>query len=236
MRGLSVRSAASTALCATLALGLAAPAALAADAAPEGTRAASRAPAPDADTLLDLGALLKPVTDLLDSVLATGAGQLDTDEAANVNDVVQDALADVQASLPAASTSVPASSSTVTTTPSTPATPTTPTTPSTPAATTPEAAATPAAGTTDAALAALQKAIDDLVKATTSLNTTQAGTAASGLATSLVDLVNATLKGVGVSTSSGLTTATTLPAPLPATGPSTLPAPLTPAVVAPSAS
>lgn len=233
MRGLSVRSAASTALCATLALGLAAPAALAADAAPEGTRAASRAPAPDADTLLDLGALLKPVTDLLDSVLATGAGQLDTDEAANVNDVVQDALADVQASLPAASSSVPPSSSTVTTTPSTPATPSTP---STPAATTPEAAATPAAGTTDAALAALQKAIDDLVKATTSLNTTQAGTAASGLATSLVDLVNATLKGVGVSTSSGLTTATTLPAPLPATGPSTLPAPLTPAVVAPSAS
>ncbi|MFD5582778.1 hypothetical protein ACFW6K_00395 [Streptomyces sp. NPDC058733] len=230
MRGLSVRSAASTALCATLALGLAAPAALAADAAPEGTRAASRAPAPDADTLLDLGALLKPVTDLLDSVLASGAGQLDTDEAANVNDVVQDALADVQASLPAASTSVPASSSTVTTTPSTPATPTTP------AVSTPEAAATPAAGTTDAALAALQKAIDDLVKATTSLNTTQAGTAASGLATSLVDLVNATLKGVGVSTSSGLTTATTLPAPLPATGPSTLPAPLTPAVVAPSAS
>ncbi|MGV9629774.1 hypothetical protein [Streptomyces sp. NPDC003487] len=230
MRGLSVRSAASTALCATLALGLAAPAALAADAAPEGTRAASRAPAPDADTLLDLGALLKPVTDLLDSVLASGAGQLDTDEAANVNDVVQDALADVQASLPAASTSVPASSSTVTTTPSMPATPTTP------AVSTPEAAATPAAGTTDAALAALQKAIDDLVKATTSLNTTQAGTAASGLATSLVDLVNATLKGVGVSTSSGLTTATTLPAPLPATGPSTLPAPLTPAVVAPSAS
>ncbi|MFF9237449.1 hypothetical protein ACF1AL_01315 [Streptomyces sp. NPDC014801] len=230
MRGLSVRSAASTALCATLALGLAAPAALAADASPEGTRAASRAPAPDADTLLDLGALLKPVTDLLDSVLASGAGQLDTDEAANVNDVVQDALADVQASLPAASTSVPASNSTVTTTPSTPATPTTP------AVSTPEAAATPAAGTTDAALAALQKAIDDLVKATTSLNTTQAGTAASGLATSLVDLVNATLKGVGVSTSSGLTTATTLPAPLPATGPSTLPAPLTPAVVAPSAS
>ncbi|MFF9129571.1 hypothetical protein [Streptomyces sp. NPDC014806] len=230
MRGLSVRSAASTALCATLALGLAAPAALAADAAPEGTRAASRAPAPDADTLLDLGALLKPVTDLLDSVLASGAGQLDTDEAANVNDVVQDALADVQASLPAASTSVPASNSTVTTAPSTPATP------STPAVSTPEAAATPAAGTTDAALAALQKAIDDLVKATTSLNTTQAGTAASGLATSLVDLVNATLKGVGVSTSSGLTTATTLPAPLPATGPSTLPAPLTPAVVAPSAS
>ena len=77
MRGLPVRRLASTALCASLVLGVAAPTAFAADGlAPERT-AASKAPLPNADALLaqtkslgDLGSLLTPVTDLVNAVLA----------------------------------------------------------------------------------------------------------------------------------------------------------------------
>lgn len=227
MRGLSVRSVASSALCATVALGLAAPAALAADISPEGRRAASRAPAADTDPLVDLNALLKPVNDLLASVL-TPDTQLGADEVEDINDVVQEALADIQDDLPAAtSTSTSTSTSTVTTTPTTPATPST--------AATPSASATTTTGATDAALAALQKSVDELVKATTSLNSAQAGTAADGLKTSLVNLVNATLKDIGASTSSALTSLPTTASTLPAALPTTLPAAL-PATPAPSAS
>ncbi|MEU3839106.1 hypothetical protein AB0E88_03575 [Streptomyces sp. NPDC028635] len=223
MRGLSVRRVASTALCATLALGIAAPAALAADAVPGGHRAASRAPAPDADGVLDqvaglgdLGALLKPVTDLLGNLLGTGSGQLGADDAADLTGTVQDALAEVQANLPSA-TNV---ASTVTTTPSTAATPSTPATPAAPATT--------ASGHADAALADLQKAVDALVKATSSADNTQVGPATNGLVTGVVNLVNATLADSGLSTS-GITGLTDVPAV------STLPAPLT-ATPAPSAS
>ncbi|HEY8981905.1 MAG TPA: hypothetical protein VIU15_20255, partial [Streptomyces sp.] len=109
MRGLSVRRIASTALCASLVLGVAAPTALAADGtARERGAAAAQAPLPvDAGALLaqtkslgDLGALLTPVADLLDSVLKAPDGQLTPDKAAALSDAVKAAVAKITAAAP----------------------------------------------------------------------------------------------------------------------------------------
>ncbi|MGW1268913.1 hypothetical protein ACWD5A_09705, partial [Streptomyces sp. NPDC002491] len=89
MRGLPARRIASTALCASLVLGVAAPAALAADraAARERVAAASDAPVPGSAALLAqveslgrLGAVITPVTKLLRTALKAEDGQLTADQ------------------------------------------------------------------------------------------------------------------------------------------------------------
>ncbi|MEU3250141.1 hypothetical protein [Streptomyces sp. NPDC006997] len=101
MRGLPIRRLASTALCASLVLGIAGPSALAADSEPARDRgtAASRAPVPGADTLLDqsgtladLGAVLTPATALLNAVAKAEDGQLSPDQATKLGEAVKDAV------------------------------------------------------------------------------------------------------------------------------------------------
>ncbi|WP_306453553.1 hypothetical protein [Streptomyces sp. Tue6028] len=84
MRALPARRIASTALSATLLLGIAAPAAIAADGdSSRGNSHAAAAPAPGADALLaqvqslaDIGGVPGPVTDLLNAVLKADNGRL----------------------------------------------------------------------------------------------------------------------------------------------------------------
>jgi hypothetical protein len=192
MRGLPARRIASTALCATLLVGLAGPAAVA-DSAPERAHAASRAPLPDADALLaqvkplgDLGGVLTPVTTLLNTVLKADNGRLTAAEATELGTAVKDAIAKVTTTAQAPSTL--------------PTTPTLPTT-ATPATTLP--ALTRSGDATEAApadvigdaLAALQKAIDELIKAVTSGDAAQVAPAVTNTVKSLVDTVAATLLG-----------------------------------------
>ncbi|MFJ9726878.1 hypothetical protein ACIRP3_29370 [Streptomyces sp. NPDC101209] len=136
MRALPARRIASTALCAALLVGIAAPAAVAADPAGERTDTASRTPVPGADarlgqvrSLSDLGRVLTPVTDLLSSVLKADNGRLSDAEAAKLSSAVKDALAKVTAATP----SSPSTGSTPSTggTPSTGSTSSTESTPST---------------------------------------------------------------------------------------------------------
>ncbi|MGW2828098.1 hypothetical protein [Streptomyces sp. NPDC001286] len=139
MRALPARRIASTALCAALLVGIAAPAAVAAGPAAERAHAESRTPVPGADTLLGqvqslsgLGGVLTPVTDLLSSVLQADNGRLSDTEAAELSTAVKDAIAKVTAAMPTA--------------PSTATTPSiAPTPPATPAAPVPPAASTPPA-------------------------------------------------------------------------------------------
>ncbi|MET9392304.1 hypothetical protein ABZY20_18220 [Streptomyces sp. NPDC006624] len=98
---LPARRIATPALCATLLLGAAGPAAVAADtaSAPERAHAASRAPVPDADALLGqveslggLGGVITPVADLLTAVLKADDGQLPPSQAAKLSTLVEDAI------------------------------------------------------------------------------------------------------------------------------------------------
>ncbi|MCQ9134897.1 hypothetical protein KMS84_29530, partial [Streptomyces sp. IBSBF 2807] len=111
MRGLPVRRIASTALCASFVLGLAAPAALAADgAAPrERVAAASDAPVPGVAALLaqgkglgDLSAVLAPVTQTLTTALKADDGRLTPGQATRLGDAVRTAVAKISAETPAA--------------------------------------------------------------------------------------------------------------------------------------
>ncbi|MES5820999.1 hypothetical protein [Streptomyces sp. RG80] len=138
MRALSARRLASAAISATLLIGIAAPAAVAVDHESKRERAlaAVKAPVPGADALLaqvktlgNLGAVLKPVTDVLNTVLNAGEG-ITPEQATQLLDTVKSAIAGVTAAAP-----VPV--------PETPLTPTD--TAAAPAATTPPAT-TPAAG------------------------------------------------------------------------------------------
>ncbi|MFF4500014.1 hypothetical protein [Streptomyces sp. NPDC001401] len=102
MRALPARRIASTVLCAALLVGIAAPAAVAAESARERTHASSRAPVPGADELLaqvkslgDLGGVLTPVAKLLNAVLKADSGQLSVAEAQKLGDAVKDAIAKV---------------------------------------------------------------------------------------------------------------------------------------------
>ncbi|WP_053851139.1 hypothetical protein [Streptomyces sp. NRRL B-24085] len=222
MRGLPARRIASTALCATLLVGLAGPAAVA-DPAREQAHAVSRAPLPDADALLaqvkglsDLGGVITPVTDLLNTVLKADDGRLPAAQASELGAAVKDAIARAAATAPA-SPSTGTSASTATTLP---AAPTAPALPATAAPATTLPAPTRNGGATGAApadvigdaLAALQKAIDELIKAVTSGDAAQVAAAVTDSVTSLVNTVAATLVG-------GRLPAPSLPTP-PAGGPS----------------
>ncbi|MFD9432862.1 hypothetical protein [Streptomyces sp. NPDC060002] len=110
MRGLPVRHIASTALCATLVLGITAPAAMAADgtAARERNAAASKAPVAGTDALLaqaqglgELGTVLTPVANLLNTVLKADDGQLTADQATELGDAVRTAVAKITTATPA---------------------------------------------------------------------------------------------------------------------------------------
>ncbi|MGW0417333.1 hypothetical protein [Streptomyces sp. NPDC003015] len=178
MRGLPARRIASTALCAALLVGTAGPAAVA-DPARERARTASGAPLPDADTLLaqvkslgDLGGVLTPVTDLLNSVLKADNGQLSAAEANRLGTAVKDAIAKATTTAPAhPADTLPA-----------------------PTRSGVNASVAPADVIGDA-LAALQKAIDELIKAVTSGDAAQVPPAVTGSVTSLVNTVAATLLG-----------------------------------------
>ncbi|MFI1353106.1 hypothetical protein ACH4TV_05910 [Streptomyces sp. NPDC020898] len=236
MRALPARRIASTALCATLLLGIGAPVALAADgdAARERGHAVSQAPVPNADALLaqvkslgDVGGVLKPVTDLLTATLKADNGQLPLDEATKLGDAVKEAIAAASAAAPAAPAVPPVALPTTPEAPATPALPETPAVPTTPALpetpavpTTPALPETPAVPTTPAlknaegaadakavkgpfdikadALVALQKAVDTLLKAVTSGDVAQVVPAVTGVVTSLVGLLAATLLGGGL--------------------------------------
>ncbi|MEV0244024.1 hypothetical protein AB0I06_29500 [Streptomyces sp. NPDC050674] len=189
---LPARRIATSALCATLLLGVTGPAAVAADSASaqEHTRAASRAPVPDADELLGqveslggLGGVLVPVADLLTAVLKADDGQLPHSQAAELSTSVQDAIDHATAAAPAATATPGATSS------------------DTPL---PQASTLPAPvedgtelseGLTAEALAALEKATDGLVKAVTSGESAQVAPAVHSVVAGLVNAVAATLVG-----------------------------------------
>ncbi|MEV7070225.1 hypothetical protein [Streptomyces sp. NPDC093990] len=192
MRGLPARRIASTALCATLLVGLAGPAAVAADPAREHAHAVSRAPLPDADALRaqvkalsDLGGVITPVTDLLHTVLRADDGRLPAAQATELGTAVKDAIARADAA-PATTLPAPTRNGGAT-------------------------GAAPADVIGDA-LAALQKAIDELIEAVTSGDAAEISAAVTDSVASLVDTVAATLVG-------GRLPAPSLPAP-PAGGPS----------------
>jgi hypothetical protein len=139
MRGLPARRIASSALCAALLLAVTGPVAAAAerDSAVERVEEASRAPVPDADaladqvkTLADLGGVLTPLTELMNTVLKADTGQISAEQASKLEEALKEALAKISAAAPASPVTPPAA-----TTPTTPST-TTPST-TTPSTTTP---------------------------------------------------------------------------------------------------
>ncbi|MDX3113751.1 hypothetical protein [Streptomyces scabiei] len=186
MRGLPVRRIASTALCASLVLGLAAPAALAADgaAARERVAAASDAPVPGVAALraqgkglADLSTVLTPVTETLNTVLKADDGRLTPGQATRLGDAVKTAVAKITAATPAA----PAAPAVV---------------PPALAKGAADSGAKAAADPVSDALAAVQKALGDLLAAATSLDVGQVGSALTGLLDGLLDLLSSTLNGL----------------------------------------
>ncbi|MFI6465630.1 hypothetical protein [Streptomyces sp. NPDC050528] len=200
MRGLPARRVASSVLCATVLIGIAGPAAVAADndSARKHVHAASSAPVPNADALLapvkslgDLGSVLTPVTDLLTQALKADNGQLSADQAKTLGDAVTAAVAKITAAAPAAP-AVPA----VPAAPAVPAVPAVPALPSLKSADDSKAKA-PADLAGDA-LASLQKAVATLLAAVTSGNVAGVVPAVTGVVTGLVNVVAATLLGGGL--------------------------------------
>lgn len=250
MRGLPVRRVAASVLCGALLIGLAGPAAAAADNdSARHVRTAAKAPLPGADGLLgqvkalgDLGTVLTPVTDLLNAVLKADGGQLSPEEATKLVDAVKSAIAKVTAAAPAAPALpvTPPAGLPVTPPAALPVTPPATTLPATPNAADPTSALptgglptsslptsslptsslptsalpalpgvtrvgddskAPAALPDDLvgdALAALQKAVDTLLKAVTSGDPTQVVPAVTGVLTGLVNVLAATLLGGGL--------------------------------------
>lgn len=237
MRGLPVRRLASSALCGALLLGIAGPAAAAADneSAREQAQVASQAPLPDVGALTaqvqslgNLGAVLTPVTDLLGAVLAADDGQLDPAKATELGDAVKAAIAKITAAAPV---TPPA-----TTTPTTTAPTATDPTSALPTSSLPvvggltktgddskAAAAQAPADLLGDATAALQKAVDTLLAAVTSGDPTKVVPAVTGVVTSLVGVLAAVLLGGGLPVPNlpGLPALPSLPTgglPLPSTG------------------
>ncbi|MET7696678.1 hypothetical protein [Streptomyces sp. NPDC005485] len=224
MRVLPVRRLASSALCASLLLGIAGPAAMAADSDSTRARTHAAAPVPGADALLaqvqslgNIGAVLTPVTDLLNAALKADNGQLSADQATQLGQAVKDAIAKVTAAAPVTPpVALPQTpgTSTTSTTPATSALPATPTLPAAPAlpalpglksaerdAASEDGKAPRAAAPADLkgdALAALQKSVDTLLKAVTSGDPTQLVPAATAVVTGLVNVVVAVVLGGGL--------------------------------------
>ncbi|MFD9908511.1 hypothetical protein [Streptomyces sp. NPDC059063] len=199
MRALPARRIATTALCATLLIGTAGPALALQDEARKQPPAAANLPVPGADALLaqiktlgDLGTILTPVTDLLTAALKADNGQLPAADATKLTQAVTDAIAKITAAVPA----VPPAAQTPTT-PQAPALPQLPLPLPLGGPQSAEKAAAPLDLTGDA-LAALQKAVDALLKAVTSGDPTQVVPAATSVLTSLVSTVVAVVLGGGL--------------------------------------
>ncbi|WP_405948104.1 hypothetical protein OG588_17440 [Streptomyces prunicolor] len=206
MRGLPARRVASSVLCATVLIGIAGPAAVAADndSARKHVHAASSAPVPNADALLapvkslgDLGSVLTPVTDLLAQALKADNGQLSADQAKTLGDAVTAAVAKITAAAPAAP-AVPA----VPAAPAVPAVPAVPAAPALPALPSlksgDDSKAKAPADLAGDALASLQKAVATLLAAVTSGDVAGVVPAVTGVVTGLVNVVAATLLGGGL--------------------------------------
>ena len=143
MRALPARRIAAPALCATLLLGIAGPAAVAADhdSTRDARSTAAKAPVPGADALLaqvkslgDVGGVLTPVTDLLNAVLKADNGQLPAADAAKLADAVKAAIAKASAAAPAAGAlTPPVKAQREQAAPTAPAVPTAPANPTAPA-------------------------------------------------------------------------------------------------------
>jgi hypothetical protein len=169
MRALPTRRLASSALCATLLLGITGPAAVAADHHASHDRTRTTAPVPESDALLprarqlaDAEGVVAPVADLLQAALKADHGRLSPDEAARLDKAVKEAIARVAAPSPS------------------------------PAPAKPGQQAQPPVGD---ALAALQKAVADLLLAATAGNTGQVLPAATAVLTKLINVVVAAMSG-----------------------------------------
>lgn len=192
MRALPARRIATSALCATLLIGIAAPASMAADRDLPRGHSHATAPVPGADALLaqtktlgDIGGVLTPVTALLDAALKADNGQLPTDQATKLGQAAKDAIAKVTAAAPAAAPAVPAAPPVAL-----PAVP--------PLAKSAERPRAQAADVKADALTALQTAVDSLVKAVTSGDAGSVVPAATAVVTGLVNVVVATVLGGGL--------------------------------------
>jgi hypothetical protein len=217
MGGLPARRFASIALCAAFLAGVSSPAAMADDSAREhGRAAAARTPLPDPEVLLaqvknlaHIDGRLAPVRDLVTAVLTSGNGELSAADAQKLGDAAKDALAGMTSTVSAASAAVVV--------PAVPAVPFV-AAPRFPAAGVGvllrPAAQRRATDPTSDAVAAVQKALDDLLNAVTSGDVGQVLPAVTGLVADLIDLVTATLQdGGGSALPSGATaSAPTLPA------------------------
>ncbi|MEV7193991.1 hypothetical protein AB0N81_19615 [Streptomyces sp. NPDC093510] len=193
MRALPVRRLATTALCATLLLGTAGPAlASQGDATRDEAPNASSAPAPDANTLLGqvqqlsgLGGVLTPVTDLLAALLKAKDNKLPAEDVKQRTEAVKKAIEAV-AKPPVKAPADPAA-----------AMPQAPAVPQLPTGGAERAAGAPLDPKGDA-VAALQKAVDALVKATTAGDPKAVLAAVPPVISSLVDTVVATVTGGGL--------------------------------------
>ncbi|MGW2743787.1 hypothetical protein [Streptomyces sp. NPDC001450] len=188
MRVLPARRLASTTLCAALLVGIAGPAAVAADSARGRTHAGSHSAVPGADALLaqvrslrNVDPVLNPVIDLLEQSLQKG--RLTPDQARKLGDAAKEAIAEATAGAPTA--------------PATHTTPATPTTPASPSMAAASAAPLPAAfAKSDVKVPQardltddLQNAIDALLQAVTS-NLDALPATVTGAVSDLVDLVD----------------------------------------------
>jgi hypothetical protein len=215
MRGLPARCIASCALSAALLVAVAGPSA-----------AASRGPVPvphadalrpQVQALAQLGGVLTPVTDLLNTVLKADNGQISVEQAAKLGDAVKDATAKITEATSAAAVTLPATGTTTapstttgsTTTPSMTTGSTTTPSMTTGSTTTPipsllltliqngddgRARSVKApADLLDDAIDALEKAIDDLITAVTSGEATQVESTLPAVISGLVDAVAATM-------------------------------------------
>ncbi|MCX5133111.1 MULTISPECIES: hypothetical protein [unclassified Streptomyces] len=197
MRALPVRRIATSALCATLLIGIAAPASMAADSDLPRGHSHAAAPVPGADALLaqtktlgDISGVLAPVTALVDAALKADNGQIPADQATKLGQAAKDAIAKVTAAAPVAP---PAAAPAVPAVPpvALPAVP-----PLSKNAERPRALA--AADVKADALTALQTAVDSLVKAVTSGDAASVVPAATAVVTGLVNFVVATVLGGGL--------------------------------------
>ncbi|MDG9716769.1 hypothetical protein [Streptomyces sp. DH24] len=177
---LPARRLATTTLSAFLLLGVTGPAAVAAGSDTSSRPAAvSQAPVADAKALLaqtrslgDMSHTLKPATDLLEAVLKADNGRLTPQESAKHADAVKDAITKAGAAAPAGipATTLPA----------------------------PATAKAPAPDLKATSLNELQKSVDSLLKSATSGDSGQVQPGVTGVLSSLVNFVTATLLGSGL--------------------------------------
>lgn len=197
MRALPVRRIATPVLCSALLLGTAGPVYAAShdDTAREAVRSAPRAPVPGADALLaqvkslgDIAGVLKPVTDLLNDVLKADGGKLPAADLAKHTEAIKSALDAAKAAAPKGAELPPAAQL-----PSTTLLPSTAQLPTGGA----QAAKAPMDVKADA-LAALQKAVDALIKAVTAGDPAAIAKELPNVVTGLVNFAAATLLGGGL--------------------------------------